>query len=117
MSRRKPKIKTADDALTFLNFMATFTTGDFARHCSEIASVIRDLTNQVGEQDSGDEEGEWVYVGSPRDVVQALKDLAWQDGVSDDVRIVVELGASSLADSLDRNVRLAQVIERAGVGL
>jgi alkanesulfonate monooxygenase SsuD/methylene tetrahydromethanopterin reductase-like flavin-dependent oxidoreductase (luciferase family) len=118
MSRRKKtKITSPYDALVFLNYMATFTTGDTARYCSEIASVIRDLTSQVGDQESGEEQGEWVYVGSPRDVVQALKDLAWQDDVSDDVRIVVELGANSLQESLDRNVRLAQVIEKSGVGL
>jgi hypothetical protein len=42
---------------------------------------------------------------------------AWDDDVSDDDRILLETAAETLADSLDRNVRLAQVIERAGVGL
>lgn len=60
---------------------------------------------------------EWVYVGSPRDVAQALMDRAWDDDVSDDMRILLELGARAINDSLDRNVRLAQVIERSGVGL
>ena len=60
---------------------------------------------------------EWVYVGSPRGVVAALMQRAWDDGVSDDDRILLETAAGELADSLDRNVRLAQVIERSGVGL
>lgn len=63
-----------------------------------------------------DSEG-WVFVGSPRDVVAALMQRAWDDDVSDDDRILLETAAETLADSLDRNVRLAQVIERAGVGL
>ena len=60
---------------------------------------------------------EWVFVGSPRDVVTALMQAAWEDDVSDDLRIVLETGARTLAESLDRNVRLAHVIERSGVGL
>jgi len=60
---------------------------------------------------------EWVYVGSPRDVAQALMDRAWDDDVSDDMRILLELGARAINDSLDRNVRLAQVIEKTEVGL
>jgi hypothetical protein len=59
----------------------------------------------------------WVFRGSPRDVVAALMQRAWDDNVSDDDRILLETAAETLADSLDRNVRLAQVIERAGVGL
>jgi alkanesulfonate monooxygenase SsuD/methylene tetrahydromethanopterin reductase-like flavin-dependent oxidoreductase (luciferase family) len=112
----KATIETVEQALAFLDYQAAFAKGDTAANCSEIASVIRDLIDGIVDGDSQDD-GEWVYVGSPRDVVQALKDLAWQDDVSDDVRIVVELGANSLEDSLDRNVKLAQVIERAGVGL
>jgi hypothetical protein len=92
----KATIRNAEQALAFLDYQAAFAKGDTARNCGEIASVIRDLTNQFGEQDIGDEQGEWVYVGSPRDVVQALKDVAWQDDVSDDVRIVVELGPTHL---------------------
>ena len=113
----KATIRDADQALAFLDYQAAFAKGDTARNCGEIASVIRALICQEGEQHGGDEEGEWVYVGSPRDVVQALKDVAWQDDVSDDVRIVVELGANSLEESLDRNVKLAQVIERTEAGL
>jgi hypothetical protein len=59
----------------------------------------------------------WVFSGSPRDVVAALMQRAWDDEVSDDDRILLETAAGELADSLDRNVRLAQVIERSGVGL
>ena len=59
----------------------------------------------------------WVFSGSPRDVVVALMQRAWDDDTSDDDRILLETAAETLADSLDRNVRLAQVIERSGVGL
>ena len=59
----------------------------------------------------------WVFRGSPRDVVAALMQRAWDDGVSDDDRILLETAARELAASLDRNVRLAQVIEKSGVGL
>jgi hypothetical protein len=59
----------------------------------------------------------WVFKGNPRDVVAALMQRAWDDEVSDDDRILLETAAETLADSLDRNVKLAQVIERAGVGL
>jgi hypothetical protein len=59
----------------------------------------------------------WVFKGSPRDVVAALMQRAWDDEVSDDDRILLETAAETLADSLDRNVRLAQVIEKSGVGL
>ena len=59
----------------------------------------------------------WVFKGSPRDVVAALMQRAWDDDTSDDDRILLETAAGELADSLDRNVRLAQVIERSGVGL
>jgi hypothetical protein len=60
---------------------------------------------------------EWHYLPAPLDVVQALMDRAWDDDVRDDDRILLETAAETLADSLDRNVRLAQVIERSGVGL
>ena len=59
----------------------------------------------------------WVFKGSPRDVVAALMHRAWDDEVTDDDRILLETAAETLADSLDRNVRLAQVIEKSGVGL
>ena len=59
----------------------------------------------------------WVYKGTPRDVVAALMQRAWDDDVSDDDRILLETAACELADSLDRNVRLARVIEKSGVGL
>ncbi len=60
---------------------------------------------------------EFIYLPAPLDVVQALMDRAWDDDVSDDDRILLETAADTLADSLDRNVRLAQVIEKSGVGL
>jgi hypothetical protein len=59
----------------------------------------------------------WVFKGSPRDVVAALMQRAWDDEVTDDDRILLETAAETLADSLDRNVKLAQVIEKSGVGL
>jgi len=59
----------------------------------------------------------WVFKGSPRDVVAALMQRAWDDEVTDDDRILLETAAETLADSLDRNVRLAQVIEKSGMGL
>jgi hypothetical protein len=59
----------------------------------------------------------WVFKGSPRDVVAALMQRAWDDDVTDDDRILLETAAGELADSLDRNVKLAQVIEKSGVGL
>jgi len=62
-------------------------------------------------------DGDWVFKGSPRDVVAALMQRAWDDEVSDDDRILLETAAEALADSLDRNVRLAQVIEKSGAGL
>lgn len=60
---------------------------------------------------------EWVFVGSPRDVVAALLQRAWDDNVSDDDRILLETAALSLEATLDRCVRLASVIERTEVGL
>jgi len=59
----------------------------------------------------------YVHLPPPSDVVQALMDRAWDDDVSDDDRILLETAAETLADSLDRNVKLAQVIEKSGVGL
>ena len=59
----------------------------------------------------------WVFSGSPRDVVAALMQRAWDDEVADDDRILLETAAETLADSLDRNATLAQVIEKSGVGL
>jgi len=60
---------------------------------------------------------QWHYLPAPLDVVQALMDRAWDDDISDDDRILLETAAETLADSLDRNVKLAQVIEKSGVGL
>lgn len=59
----------------------------------------------------------WVFKGTPRDVVAALMQRARDDDTSDDDKILLETAAETLADSLDRNVRLAQVIEKSGVWL
>jgi hypothetical protein len=109
----KATIETVEQALAFLDYQAAFAKGDTAANCSEIASVIRDL---IGGDESQDD-AEWVYVGSPRDVSQALMQRAWDEGVSDDDRTLLELGARALDTSLDRNVTLAQVIERTEAGL
>jgi hypothetical protein len=112
----KATIETVEQALAFLDYQAAFAKGDTAVNCGEIASVIRDLIDGIVDGDSQDD-AEWVYVGSPRDVSQALMQRAWEEGVSDDDRTLLELGARALDTSLDRNVKLAQVIEKAGVGL
>jgi hypothetical protein len=62
-------------------------------------------------------ESEWVYIGSPLDVVQALMDRAWDDDVSDDDRLLLETAARTLEVTLGRCCRLASVIERTEVGL
>jgi len=59
----------------------------------------------------------WVFSGSPRDVVAALMQRAWDDDASDDDRILLETAARSLTATLDRCVRLASVVERTEVGL
>jgi hypothetical protein len=46
-----------------------------------------------------------------------LTQRAWDDGVSDDDRTLLETGATVLKASLERNVRLASVIERSEAGL
>ncbi len=113
MSRKTPMIQTAEQALAFLEYQAAFAKGDTARNCGEIACVIRELLAQV----RGDYESDWLYVGSPLDVVTALTQRAWDDGVSDDDRTLLETGATVLKASLERNVRLASVIERSEAGL
>jgi hypothetical protein len=59
----------------------------------------------------------WVFSGSPRDVVAALMQRAWDDDISDDDRILLETAAKTLEVTLDRCIRLASVIERTEVGL
>jgi hypothetical protein len=59
----------------------------------------------------------WVYEGSPRDVVAALRQRAWDDDVSDDDRILHWTAADELEKSLDRNVKLAHVVEKSEAGL
>jgi len=117
MSRsKKPQIQTADDALVFLDYMATFTTGTTSARCAEIASVIRDLVDMTADGDSQDD-AEWLYVGSPADVATALMQRAWDEDVGDDMRTLLETGATALKASLERNVRLASVIEKSELGL
>jgi alkanesulfonate monooxygenase SsuD/methylene tetrahydromethanopterin reductase-like flavin-dependent oxidoreductase (luciferase family) len=106
-------IQTAEQALAFLEYQAAFAKGDTARNCGEIACVIRELLAQV----RGDYESDWLYVGSPLDVVTALTQRAWDDGVSDDDRILFETAAKTLEVTLDRCIRLASVIEKTEVGL
>jgi hypothetical protein len=60
---------------------------------------------------------QWHYLPAPLDVVEALMDRAWDDGVSDDDRILLETAARSLEATLERCVRLASVIEKTEVGL
>jgi hypothetical protein len=60
---------------------------------------------------------EWQYLPAPLDVVQALMDRAWDDDVSDDDRTLFETGATALKASLERNVKLASVIEKSELGL
>ncbi len=109
----KATIETVEQALAFLDYQAAFAKGDTAANCSEIASVIRDLVAQV----QGDYESEWLYVGSPADVATALMQRAWDDDVGDDMRTLLETGATALKASLERNVRLASVIEKSELGL
>jgi alkanesulfonate monooxygenase SsuD/methylene tetrahydromethanopterin reductase-like flavin-dependent oxidoreductase (luciferase family) len=109
----KATIETVEQALAFLDYQAAFAKGDTAANCSEIASVIRDLVAQV----QGDYESEWLYVGSPADVATALMQRAWDEDVGDDMRTLLETGATALKASLERNVRLASVIEKSELGL
>jgi alkanesulfonate monooxygenase SsuD/methylene tetrahydromethanopterin reductase-like flavin-dependent oxidoreductase (luciferase family) len=113
MSRKKATIETVEQALAFLDYQAAFAKGDTAANCGEIASVIRDLVAQV----QGDYESEWLYVGSPADVATALMQRAWDEDVGDDMRTLLETGATALKASLERNVKLASVIEKSELGL
>jgi hypothetical protein len=110
---KKAMIETAEQALAFLDYQAAFAKGDTAANCSEIATVIRELVAQV----NGDYESDWLYVGSPLDVVTALTQRAWDEDVGDDDRTLLETGATVLKASLERNVRLAAVIEKSEAGL
>jgi alkanesulfonate monooxygenase SsuD/methylene tetrahydromethanopterin reductase-like flavin-dependent oxidoreductase (luciferase family) len=110
MSRRKKAtIQTAEQALAFLDYQVAFAKRDTAASLGEIASVIRDLLAQV----RGDYDSDWLYVGSPTDVATALMQRAWDDDVGDDMRTLLETGATALKASLERNVRLASVIEKS----
>jgi len=59
----------------------------------------------------------FVHLPPPSDVVQALMDRAWDDDVSDDDRLLLEMAAKTLEVTLDRCIRLASVIEKTEVGL
>ena len=109
----KATIRNAEQALAFLDYQAAFAKGDTARNCGEIASVIRDLLAQV----NGEYESDFLYVGSPADVATALMQRAWDEDVGDDMRTLLETGATALKASLERNVKLASVIERSELGL
>jgi alkanesulfonate monooxygenase SsuD/methylene tetrahydromethanopterin reductase-like flavin-dependent oxidoreductase (luciferase family) len=114
MSRpKKATIRNAEQALAFLDYQVAFAKRETAASLGEIASVIRDLLAQV----NGDYESDFLYVGSPADVATALMQRAWDDDVGDDMRTLLETGATVLKASLDRNVKLAQVIERTEAGL
>jgi hypothetical protein len=110
---KKPQITNADDALVFLDYMTTFTKGESQKRCAEIAGVIREL---LGVGDESDED-EWLYFGTPRDVVKILRDRSWAEDVSDDDRMLFEAAATALDDSLDRNVTMAAALERTEAGL
>jgi len=60
---------------------------------------------------------EFVYLGAPLDVVQALMDRAWDDDLSDDTRQLLEVAAKTLEHTLDRCCKLAHVIEKTEAGL
>ena len=55
---------------------------------------------------------DFVYLGAPLDVVQALMERAWDDDISDDDRQLLEAAAKVLEHTLDRCCKLAHVIER-----
>jgi RNA polymerase-interacting CarD/CdnL/TRCF family regulator len=61
--------------------------------------------------------GDFEYLGSPLDVVQALMDRAWDDEISDDDRQLLETAAKTLEHTLDRCIKLAHVIEKTEAGL
>ena len=55
---------------------------------------------------------EWIYIPAPLDVVRALEQRSWDEDVSDDDRLLLEVAAKTLSVTLDRCCRLAQTIER-----
>jgi hypothetical protein len=55
---------------------------------------------------------EWMYLPAPLDVVRALEQRSWDEDVSDDDRLLLEVAAKTLSVTLDRCCRLAQTIER-----
>lgn len=59
----------------------------------------------------------YVYLPAPSDVALALMHRAWDDDVSDDDRLLLEVAAKTLEVTLERCIRLASVIEKTEVGL
>jgi len=59
----------------------------------------------------------WIYLPSPLDVVALLEQRSWDEDVSDDDRLLLELAAKTLSVTLDRCCRLAQIIEKSEAGL
>jgi hypothetical protein len=55
---------------------------------------------------------EWIYLPAPLDVVRALEQRSWDEDVSDDDRLLLEVAAKTLSVTLDRCCWLAQTIER-----
>jgi len=55
---------------------------------------------------------EWIYLPAQLDVVRALEQRSWDEDVSDDDRLLLEVAAKTLSVTLDRCCRLAQTIER-----
>jgi hypothetical protein len=55
---------------------------------------------------------EWIYLPAPLYVVRALEQRSWDEDVSDDDRLLLEVAAKTLSVTLDRCCRLAQTIER-----
>ena len=113
MSKRKPKIVNADNALVFLDYQATFATGETSKRCAEIAAVIREFLEAF----EGEDEAAWLYLGAPLDVVAALTQRSWDEDVSEEDRMLFEAAAKTLDASLSRNVRLAFALEKTEAGL
>jgi hypothetical protein len=57
------------------------------------------------------------HLPPPLDVVAALFQRAWDDDVSDDDRILLEVAALTLEATLDRCLKLAALNERTEAGL
>jgi hypothetical protein len=60
---------------------------------------------------------DFVYVGSPRDLVQALMDRAWADDCGDLDRLFIETASKALSAALDRCETLGVALEKREAGL